>query len=1412
MMTRFAIPMGKIRSVSKRACIVLVIIALLVFNLTLPTEAAITIGSNSSTTATSGTGLTVTLDKPAGTVAGDVLVACIMATSAIARRAEVTPPADWQLIRHTYATQGWYYEMLTYYKVAGTSEPANYIWTSTEFNLSGGMTRLIGVDVNHVVDVSAEAQGQGDSPATATAPSVTTTYANDIVISFFGTYEPLASPYFYVPLIAQIEPLYAYAPQKTGAFAPPNVAAYHYTKAVKGDTSPKSCFLTATTSPIRWVAQTVAFKAAPRAYFPVASGSAAEANSSHWVGVNLAPNAEGPVEVNFTVSGTAQPGVDYTLITTSPLTVNTGSGSASIGINIIEDNLYEADETIIITLVNGQEYFLSGSTQYVYTITNDDVIAPTPVIATGASRTSVTPTDISLQVLQIPNPSAVAGELLLAAITRQGSSWSQTIIPPEGWTLIRETHYSNSQGLNLATYYKIAGLSEPSVYTWGIPDDHSVIGYHASGGITRYTGVDVIQPIDVSNAATGTMPAGTSGTVTVPSVYPSYTNSHIISAVGIYNPVTNIVAPAGMIEQYEIKHSIAPYNSMTLLWPTTQMSDMIWTPATGTGVKTTTVQRFLTSENTDWVAQTIALKTSRLSISDVSIAEGNNSSANVTVTVSLDHPTNVPVTFNWLTADGTAIAHEPNLTGDDYMVSGGSNYVIPAGQTSYDLVIPIIGDTTLESNETFYVNLTNVTGATVADSQAMVTILDNDSSITINDISQNEGNSGTSNFNFTVTLNPACSLPVSITYFTPSEGTATQSVDYTYTPGTVEFAAGQTSKTISIPVVGDTDFEANETFVVYLSSATNAKITDNRGTGTILNDDVQIPTVSINDVSLAEGNSGTSNMVFTVTLNVASASAVTVNYTTANGTAAAASDYTATSGTLTIPAGQKSGTITVPIIGDTAFEPNETFYVNLSSPANATLSDNQGLGTINNDDVIHASINDVTQAEGSSGSNAFVFTVTLDSASSSTVTIDFATADGTAFAGPDYSGYAAETLTFSPGVTSKTITVQVSGDTTYESDETFYINLSNASGAVISDAQGVGTILNDDAMPTYALTMAVSPAGSGTATDQVGASPYTAGTLVTINATPAAGYHFVNWTAPAGSFSDANAVSTTFTMPAQEVTVTANFALDTFTVTFNSQGGSAVSDQIVSSGSLVDRPVDPVRSGYVFAGWYKEAACTDDWDFAADTVTASTTLYARWAVLDQYTNATTVATNAANGTYAQTFTAGITGKLYKVSVYLNNYITNLTLTTQIQGATAGDVPDGTVLASRTISMSVSSARWVDVILPEPIAITAGQRYAIVWSGLDGDDLLYGCTTDACPGGRALMVTFSSWSMPASFMDFCFRTYVLTSPGITLTPAEGLETTETGGTDTFTVVLDSQPAADVTVTLSSSESGRTPVIN
>lgn len=224
------------------------------------------------------------------------------------------------------------------------------------------------------------------------------------------------------------------------------------------------------------------------------------------------------------------------------------------------------------------------------------------------------------------------------------------------------------------------------------------------------------------------------------------------------------------------------------------------------------------------------------------------------------------------------------------------------------------------------------------------------------------------------------------------------------------------------------------------------------------------PSVSVSDATtVTEGNTGTLNAIFTVTLSSPSTADVTVQYTTANLTAIAGSDYTAAFGTVTIPAGETSRTFTVPVKGDRLAEPTETFSVNLIDPTNAKIGDGQGIGTIV-DDEPRISIGDVSRLEGKTGRTMqFTFTATLSAAYDQPVTTSFRTADGTArMSDRDYIAKAG-TITFNPGETSRTITIDVRGDRRREANETFYVDLfGNSSNSLFTRSRGIGTILNDD--------------------------------------------------------------------------------------------------------------------------------------------------------------------------------------------------------------------------------------------------------------------------------------------------------------------------------------------------------------
>ena len=222
------------------------------------------------------------------------------------------------------------------------------------------------------------------------------------------------------------------------------------------------------------------------------------------------------------------------------------------------------------------------------------------------------------------------------------------------------------------------------------------------------------------------------------------------------------------------------------------------------------------------------------------------------------------------------------------------------------------------------------------------------------------------------------------------------------------------------------------------------------------------PTLSIGDVTVLEGNAGSTDATFAVTRSGQGDETVSVAFSTADGTATAPSDYEPASGTLTFAPNETQKTITVHVLGDTVVEPDETFAVNLSSPTFATISDSQGLGTIVNDDGSPTlSIADSSVVEGNSGTTTASFAVTLSPASQSPVTTAYATSDGTARAPGDYTSTSG-TLNFAPGQTQQTIQVPVVGDTDPESDETFTVQLSGATNATIGRGSAVGTITNDD--------------------------------------------------------------------------------------------------------------------------------------------------------------------------------------------------------------------------------------------------------------------------------------------------------------------------------------------------------------
>ncbi|MGE4073841.1 MAG: Calx-beta domain-containing protein, partial [Lysobacterales bacterium] len=271
-------------------------------------------------------------------------------------------------------------------------------------------------------------------------------------------------------------------------------------------------------------------------------------------------------------------------------------------------------------------------------------------------------------------------------------------------------------------------------------------------------------------------------------------------------------------------------------------------------------------------------------------------------------------------------------------------------------------------------------------------------------------------------------------------------------------------------------------------SAVDDAVTEGPHTGTITHsatgggyDGVLIPgvtasiadndtaTLSISDVSQVEGTAGSSSFQFTVTLSGSVNSAFTVPVSSSDGSAIAGSDYTAIPGGTSLAFSGAAGQAqiaTVTVLGDAIVEANETFAVGLGTPTNplVSITDGSGDGTIVNDDAATVAIDSVVEAEGDSGSSSYAFAITLTGNVQDGFTLPYQSTDGTATAGSDYTSVTG-TLSFT-GTSGqvRNVLVAVSGDTTPEADETFFVDLGTASvaGVTSAPARGTGTIVNDD--------------------------------------------------------------------------------------------------------------------------------------------------------------------------------------------------------------------------------------------------------------------------------------------------------------------------------------------------------------
>ena len=1107
-------------------------------------------------------------------------------------------------------------------------------------------------------------------------------------------------------------------------------------------------------------------------------------------------------------TGTATSGTDYTAITGGTLTFTAGTTSQTFNVSVTGDVLAESNETVVVTLSNAGNATISTGTG-TGTITDNDA-APTAITLTvddgsvgegdGATTITVTATvdgatrfGAATTVTVSVAGSGTAGAVDFAAVADFDIEIAAGAASQTGTFTLTPTDDTADETDETITVSGASGGLTVNPATITLTDDdatptlsvNSPSVAEGDSGTTNLTFTVTLSEASGQQVTVGYADA-TTGTATSGTDYEAITGGTLTFAAGTTSRTFDVSVTGDALDEA---------NETVVVTLSGETNATIAT-ATGTGMITD-----------DDDAPT-------LSIDSPSVTEGDSGSTDLTFTVTLSAASGQEVTVAYADA-GTGTA----TSGTDYTAITGGTLTFAAGTTSQTFNVSVTGDVLDESNETVVVELSSSTNAAVSNTAGTGTgtITDDDATptLSVNSPSVTEGDSGTTDLTFTVTLSAASGQQVTVGYADATTGTATSGTDYTaITGGTLTFAAGTTSQTFDVSVLGDALDESNETVVVSLSNAGNATIATASGTGTITDDD-GAPTLSVNSPSVTEGDSGSKDLTFTVTLSAASGQQVTVAYADATtGTATSGTDYTAiTGGTLTFTAGTTSQTFDVSVLGDVLDESNETVVVSLSSPTNAAISNTAGTGTgtiTDDDDAPTLSMDSPSVTEGDSGTTNLTFTVTLSAASGQQVTVAYADAgSGTATSGTDYTAITGGTLTFTAGTTSQTFDVSVTGDTLDESNETVVVELSSPTNAAVSNTTGTGTgtITDDDDAPTLSITSPSVAEGDSSSKDLTFTVTLSAasGQQVTVgyaDATTGTATSGTDYTAITGGTLTFTAGTTSRTFDVSVTGDTLDEANETVVVTLSGATNATISTT-TGTGTITDDDDAPTLS--------MDSPSVTEGDSGTTNLTFTVTLSAASgqqvtvAYADAGTGTATSGTDytaITGGTL--TFAAGTTSRTFNVSVTGDtldeaNETVVVTLSSPTNAAisnTAGtgtgtitDDDDAPTLSIASPSVTEGDSGTTNLTFTVTLSAASGQQVTVAYADAGSGTATSGTDYTAITGGT---LTFTAGTTSQTF-DVSVTGDTLDEANemvvVTLSGATNAAVSNTAGTGTGTITDD-----------------------
>ena len=930
--------------------------------------------------------------------------------------------------------------------------------------------------------------------------------------------------------------------------------------------------------------------------------SVAEGETASFV-VTLDGEVSGTVSVPYTTADvTAEAGAtkDYTEAS-GTLEFTAGQTSKTIEVTTLEDTLNEADETYTLTLtsVTGPAGVKLGTASATGTIEDEDPISAalgatfTTSVAEGGEATyevelsggtSTADVEVSYEVdtsstaTSGTDYTAPSGKLTITAGESSGTITIATLtdeVLDPGETLVMKLTSATTDTRPVtvdATATKTTTIEE---------EDMVAVSVAAVLVEDNPDTQDVDEGDDKSSVAEGetasfvvTLDGEVSGTVSVP-----YTTADVTAEAGATKDYTEA---SGTLEftAGQTSKTIEVTTLEDVLNEANETYTLTLTSVTGpAGVKLGTASATGTIEDDDPISAALGATFT------TSVAEGGEATYEVGLSGGTS-TADVEVSYE---VDSSSTA----TSGTDYTAPSGK-LTIAAGDSSGTITIATLTDQVLDPGETLVMKLTSATTDTrpvtvdatatktttiqeedmVSVSVAAVQVEDNPDTQDVDEGDDKSSVAEGETASFVVTLDGTVSGTVSVPYTTAgvtAEAGATK--DYTEASGTLEFTAGQTSKTIDVTTLEDTLNEADETFTLTLTSVTGPagiKLGTASATGTIEDDDpISAALGTTYTASVTEGSEAT----YEVDLSGGTSTAeVVVNYAAdTSSTATPGTDYTAPSGTLTIAAGASSGTITIATLTDQVLDPGETLVVKLTSVTTDTRpvtvdATATKTTTIGEEDMVSVSVAAVlvedddqtpedetddksSVAEGETAS----FVVTLDGTVAGTVSVPYATADTTAEAGADKDyTEASGTLEFTAGQTSKTIEVTTLEDVLNEADETYTLTLTSVTGPAgvkLGTASATGTIEDDDPISAaLGTTYTASVAEGGEATYEVGLSGGTSTADVEVS-------YAVDQNSTATSGTD-------YTAPSGKLTITAGASSGTITI-------ATLTDEVLDPGETV---------------------------------------------------------------------------------------------------------------------------------------------------------------------------------------------------------------------------------------------------